>query len=92
MNRIAAALPDLAAAAALAQEPAGTSNERVIKNLSEKLNLGIRILNVKDHGEGFLVLESGRVDANVRDDVQLHGLRNLARNPSEYAVVGRQLS
>jgi glutamate/aspartate transport system substrate-binding protein len=70
----------------------GTTNERVIKNLSEKLNLGIKVLNVKDHGEGFLVLESGRVDANVSDDVQLYGLRALARNPSDYAVVGRQLS
>jgi glutamate/aspartate transport system substrate-binding protein len=70
----------------------GTTNERVIKNLSEKLNLGIKVLNVKDHAEGFLVLESGRVDANVSDDVQLYGLRANARNPADYAVVGRSLS
>jgi glutamate/aspartate transport system substrate-binding protein len=70
----------------------GTTNERVIKNLSEKLNLGIKVLNVKDHAEGFLVLESGRVDANVSDDVQLYGLRANARNPADYAVVGRTLS
>ncbi|QJR11369.1 Glutamate/aspartate import solute-binding protein [Usitatibacter rugosus] len=70
----------------------GTTNERVIKNLSEKLNLGIKVLNVKDHAEGFLVLESGRVDANVSDDVQLYGLKANARNPSDYAVVGRTLS
>ena len=70
----------------------GTTNERVIKNLSEKLNLGIKVLNVKDHAEGFLVLESGRVDANVSDDVQLYGLRANARNPADYAVVGRALS
>lgn len=70
----------------------GTTNERVIKNLSEKMNLGIKVLNVKDHGEGFLVLESGRVDANVSDDVQLYGLRSLAKKPDDYAVVGRPLS
>ena len=70
----------------------GTTNERVIKNLSEKLNLGIKVLNVKDHAEGFLVLESGRVDANVSDDVQLYGLKANARNPADYAVVGRSLS
>jgi glutamate/aspartate transport system substrate-binding protein len=70
----------------------GTTNERVIKALSEKLNLGIKVLNVKDHGEGFLVLESGRVDANVSDDIQLLGLRSKARNPSDYAVTGRLLS
>jgi glutamate/aspartate transport system substrate-binding protein len=70
----------------------GTTNERVIKALSDKLNLGLRILNVKDHGEGFLVLESGRVDANVSDDIQLLGLRAKARNPKEYVVTGRLLS
>ena len=70
----------------------GTTNERVIKNLSDKLNLGIKILNVKDHGEGFLVLESGRVDANVSDDIQLMGLRSKARNPADYVVTGRHLS
>jgi glutamate/aspartate transport system substrate-binding protein len=70
----------------------GTTNERVIKALSEKLNLGIKVLNVKDHGEGFLVLESGRVDANVSDDIQLLGLRSKARNPADYAVTGRLLS
>jgi glutamate/aspartate transport system substrate-binding protein len=70
----------------------GTTNERVIKQLSDKMNLGIKVLNVKDHGEGFLVLESGRVDANVSDGIQLAGLRAKARNPSDYAVVGRSLS
>lgn len=70
----------------------GTTNERVIKALSDRLNLGIKILNVKDHGEGFLTLESGRVDANVSDDIQLMGLRSKARNPNDYVVTGRLLS
>ena len=64
----------------------------MIKALSDRLNLGIKILNVKDHGEGFLTLESGRVDANVSDDIQLMGLRSKARNPSDYVVTGRLLS
>ncbi len=70
----------------------GTTNERVIKSLSDKLNLGIKVLNVKDHGEGFLAVETGRVEANVSDDIQLLGLASKARNPKEYAVVGRHLS
>ncbi len=70
----------------------GTTNERVIKSLSEKLNLGIKVLNVKDHGEGFLAVETGRVDANVSDDIQLLGLASKAKNPRDYAVVGRHLS
>jgi len=70
----------------------GTTNERVIKALSDRLNLGIKVLNVKDHGEGFLALEVGRVQANVSDDIQLLGLRARARNPKDYVVTGRLLS
>ena len=70
----------------------GTTNERVIKALSDRLNLGIKVLNVKDHGEGFLALEVGRVEANVSDDIQLLGLRARAKNPKDYVVTGRLLS
>jgi glutamate/aspartate transport system substrate-binding protein len=70
----------------------GTTNERVIKGLSDRLGLGIKVLNVKDHGEGFLAVETGRVEANVSDDIQLLGLASKARNPKDYAVVGRHLS
>ena len=70
----------------------GTTNERIIKQLNEQKQLGIKILNVKDHGEGFLALETGRVDANVSDDIQLLGLAASARSPKDYAVVGRHLS
>ena len=70
----------------------GTTNERIIKQLNEQKQLGIKILNVKDHGEGFLALETGRVDANVSDDIQLMGLAASARSPRDYAVVGRHLS
>jgi glutamate/aspartate transport system substrate-binding protein len=70
----------------------GTTNERIIKQLNEQKQLGIKVLNVKDHGEGFLALETGRVDANVSDDIQLMGLAASAKSPKDYAVVGRHLS
>ena len=59
----------------------GTTNERAIKAISDQKQLGIRILNVKDHGEGFLAVETGRVQANVSDDIQLLALAKNAKNP-----------
>ena len=70
----------------------GTTNERAIKTISDQKQLGIKVLNVKDHGEGFLAVETGRVQANVSDDIQLLALARNAKKPKDFAVVGRLLS
>ena len=82
---------DLAGKAiALAQ---GTTNERAIKAAIEKFNVqDVKILNVKDHAEGFLALETDRVDAYSTDDILLYGLISKSKSPDDYAVVGRFLS
>ncbi|MGP9821141.1 amino acid ABC transporter substrate-binding protein [Salinarimonas sp. NSM] len=74
---------------ALAQ---GTTNERVIKAAIEAGGLDIDVLNVKDHAEGFLALETDRVDAYSTDHILLYGLITNARDPESYAVVGDFLS
>lgn len=74
---------------ALAQ---GTTNERAIKAIIQEKGLNIRILPVKDHAEGFLTLQTGRVDAYSTDHILLHGLISKAKNPNDYEVVGRFLS
>lgn len=74
---------------ALAQ---GTTNERAVKREMEERGLDIRILNVKDHNEGFLALETDRVDAYSTDDILLYGLIAKSRQPDDYAVVGEFLS
>ena len=51
----------------------GTTNERVIKALSDKENLNIKFLNAKDHAESFLTVKSGRAAAFSMDDVLLYG-------------------
>lgn len=77
-------------AIALAQ---GTTNERAIKEAIARLNIAdVKILNVKDHAEGFLALETDRVDAYSTDHILLFGLISKAKNPADYAVVGRFLS
>ena len=70
----------------------GTTNERAIKALSDKENLGIKFLNAKDHAESFLTVESGRAVAFSMDDVLLYGLVAKAKNPKDYDVVGDYLS
>lgn len=70
----------------------GTTNERVIKALSDKANLNIKFLNAKDHGESFLTVESGRAVAFSMDDILLYGLIAKAKNPKVYEVVGDYLS
>ena len=70
----------------------GTTNERVIKALSEKENLNLKFLNAKDHAESFLAVESGRAVAFAMDDILLYGLVAKAKNPKEFDVVGDFLS
>ena len=70
----------------------GTTNERVIKAAIEAQGLDVDVLNVKDHAEGFLSLETDRVDAYSTDHILLYGLITRARNPQDYAVVGDFLS
>lgn len=74
---------------ALAQ---GTTNERAIKAIDEEKGLGLKMLPVKDHAEGFLALDTDRVDAYSTDHILLYGLISKAKNPDDYEVVGRFLS
>ena len=68
--------------------PQGTTNERAIKEYIEANKLDVDILNVKDHAEGFLALESGRVDAYSTDHILLAGLLTKASQPEAFRIVG----
>lgn len=69
---------------------AGTTTETLLKKMNAKLNF--TLLTAKDHGESFLLLESGRAAAFVLDDVLLYGELAKAKNASEWAVVGKAQS
>ncbi|NLD55955.1 MAG: amino acid ABC transporter substrate-binding protein [Burkholderiaceae bacterium] len=70
----------------------GTTNEKAIKDHIAENRLDIKITHVKDHSQGWLALETGRVDAYGSDDVLLYGLISKSKAPDGYAVVGRYLS
>ena len=70
----------------------GTTAERAVKAVIEDKGLNTKVLSVKDHAEGFLVVETDRADAYSTDHILLYGLIDKAQNPTDYVVVGRFLS
>ncbi|MDN5565525.1 MAG: glutamate/aspartate ABC transporter substrate-binding protein [Psychrobacter sp.] len=71
---------------------AGTTSERYIRQYVDENSLDTDIISAKDHGEGFLMLESGRADAFMMDDVLLAGEKAKAKNPDEWVIVGEPQS
>lgn len=70
----------------------GTTNEKIIRDLMDKLKINTRLVYVKDHSEGMLALETGRIDAYVHDEVGQFALLAKSKKKDELAVVGRLLS
>lgn len=71
---------------------AGTTNEKTLRELSQKFKLGINLLVARDHAESFGLVKSGQADAFATDDVLLYGLIARDAAKAEYEVVGDYLS
>ena len=71
---------------------AGTTSERYIRQFVDENALDTNIISAKDHGEGFLMLENGRADAFMMDDVLLAGEKAKAKNTEEWVIVGEPQS
>jgi glutamate/aspartate transport system substrate-binding protein len=67
---------------------AGTTSERLIREMNQKNDMKMNIIAAKDHGESFLTLQSGRAIAFMMDDALLAGERAKARKPEEWQIVG----
>ena len=66
---------------------AGTTNEQVMRNLSQRLKVPMTLLVAPDHAQAFAEVDSGAADAFATDDVLLYGL--VAQTPGareQYAV------
>ncbi len=70
----------------------GTTNEKAIKRIAKQKGLKIKYHMVKDHPQGWLALETDRVDAYATDHSLLAGLITSSKDPSKYQIVGRFLS
>ncbi|MBC7944188.1 MAG: glutamate/aspartate ABC transporter substrate-binding protein [Burkholderiales bacterium] len=71
---------------------AGTTSERLIRKMNEAQNMGMSVISAKDHGDAFLMLESGRAAAFMMDDALLYGEIAKARKPGDWVVVGKPQS
>jgi ABC-type amino acid transport substrate-binding protein len=71
---------------------AGTTNEKTLRELSEKFKLGINLVVTPDHAESFGLVKSGQADAFATDDVLLYGLIAQDAAKANYEVVGDFLS
>lgn len=70
----------------------GTANIKQITALNAAQNLGMKIMPVKDHAEGFLMVETGRAAAFAMDDILLAALIANAKSPADYEITKDALS
>lgn len=74
----------------------GTTNEKTMRELSEKFKLGLTLVPSVDHAASFALVKAGKVDAFATDDVLLYGLlaedKAAAQGQTQYHVVGDFLS
>lgn len=71
---------------------AGTTNEAAVRAISDKQNLGVKIIVGQDHDQSLAILTAGKADAFATDDVLLYGLVATHNLGDRYHVVGDYLS
>jgi glutamate/aspartate transport system substrate-binding protein len=70
----------------------GTTNIKQITEINAQKNLGMNILNAKDHPEAFLMVETDRAAAFVMDDILLYSMVASAKSPALYQISADPLS
>lgn len=70
----------------------GTASEKLIKDINTERLLKMNIIVAADHDEAFKAVDQGSAVAFPMDDVLLYGLIAKARQPDDFAVVGKYLS
>ena len=65
----------------------GTNTMQKVNEMNAKTGLGLTILPGKDHGESFLLVQTGRAAAFAEDDILLAGLAANSRNPKDYELI-----
>jgi ABC-type amino acid transport substrate-binding protein len=69
----------------------GTTSFRLLREADKGKNLEVNNLAGKDHTDSFLLVESGRAQAFVLDDILLAGQIANARNPKDFVIAGESL-
>ena len=64
----------------------GTSSEKLFNDLNKNQTLRATLLFGKDHSESFSMLENGKADAFIMDDVILASLRAASKTPDKFVI------
>ncbi|WP_336276577.1 transporter substrate-binding domain-containing protein [Bartonella sp. CB178] len=70
----------------------GTTSVRLLRRNQRAKGVNFNVVKGKDHGDSFLLLESGRADAFVMDASILAGHIAKSKNPSDYVILDASLS
>jgi glutamate/aspartate transport system substrate-binding protein len=66
---------------------AGSNTNGFVLKLNADNELGMKILQGKDHAESFLYVETGRAAAFMEDDILLAGLKGGSKNPDTFVFL-----
>jgi glutamate/aspartate transport system substrate-binding protein len=64
----------------------GTNTVKRVRDLDAARNLGMTILNGKDHADSMLLMTSGRASAFFEDDILLTGMAAASKDPDAFAL------
>lgn len=70
----------------------GTTAEKIFRDANERRSLRASLVEAKDHAESFSVLQAGKADAFIMDDVLLYSLRAASGTPERYEVTRDKLN
>jgi glutamate/aspartate transport system substrate-binding protein len=70
----------------------GTASEKLMKDINAERLMKMNIIVAADHDESFRTVDQGSAAAFPMDDVLLYRLIAKAKQPDDFAVVGRYLS
>lgn len=78
--------PDLAGKTVVTT--AGTSEDRLLREMNNDKKMGMQLIAAKDHAESFLNVKTGRAVAFVMDEPLLYGARAKEANQQDYLITG----
>ncbi|WP_429281922.1 transporter substrate-binding domain-containing protein [Paraburkholderia sp. GAS41] len=81
--------PDLAGKAVVTT--AGTSDERLLRELNVDKHLNMRITSVRDHSDAFAALKDDRAVAFVMDEPIIYGFKATDPHPDDFLITGTPL-
>jgi glutamate/aspartate transport system substrate-binding protein len=67
----------------------GTNTAQFLNKMNNEEQLGLQIMQGKDHAESFLYVETGRATAFMEDDILLAGLKANAKVPGDFKLLDR---